>query len=152
MKRILMFVGASIAAVVVVVGVSIGTVWLVKDSLVGQRNDGAQGREAEIEVTKANVLPLKPFVTNLADTGGAKYISVTFELVLRKPADGDKLNENLPLIRDHIVAVLSSKRSQEVTGEAGANTLKNDVLLRLNEKLGGTYIQKVLITDLVVQH
>lgn len=152
MKRMLMFVGIGVAAIIVVVGISVGTVWLVKDRLLPAQPAAGAAGGPEVEVSEENLLPLKPFVTNLADTDRPKYISVTFELVVTKASYKESIEKNLPLVRDHVLAVLSSKKSQEVTGEAGANTLKNDVLARLNEKLGGKMIQKVLITDLVVQH
>lgn len=153
MKRILLFVGVGVAALLVVVGVSVGTVYMARDILgVPQSSAGGPVGGAAVQVTKDNVLALKPFVTNLADSDRPRYISVTFELVLGDPGDKSAVEANLPLIRDQIVAVLSTKRSQEVTGEAGANTLKNDILKRLADQLGSKHVQKVLITDLVVQY
>ncbi len=155
MKRILLFVGAGLAALIIVVGVGGGTAYLVLKGLgTPVAAPASEGGAIDVELTKENVLPLKPFVTNLTSDqpGRPQYISVTFELVLRKAEEKTKVEENLPLIRDAIVSVLSTKKSQEVTGEAGANTLKNDVLARINKELGTKAIQKVLITDLAVQY
>lgn len=148
------WVAIGAVGLVVVVGVPLG----ISLFMLGQISDkvdsvSAPASEAKVAITKENVVKLEPFITNLADTASPKYISLTVELVLSKDGKKETIDANIPLVRDTIVALLGSKKSQEVSGEAGANTLKNEIQTRLNTSLGGKNpIAKVLITDLVIQH
>lgn len=148
------WVAIGVVGLVVVVGVPLG----ISLFMLGQIKDkvesvSASASEPKVAITKDNVVKLNPFITNLADTTSPKYISLTVELVLTSDKEKENIDANLPLVRDTVVALLSSKKSQEVSGEAGANTLKNEIQTRLNTALGGKNpIAKVLITDLVIQH
>lgn len=148
------WVVVGVVGLVVVVGVPLG----ISLFMLGKISDkvdsvSASASEPKVAITKENVVKLNPFITNLADTTSPKYISLTVELVLTSDKEKESVDANLPLVRDTIVALLSAKKSQEVSGEAGANTLKNEIQTRLNTALGGKNpIAKVLITDLVIQH
>lgn len=149
MKNWVLYVVAGIAALVVVTGVGGLTAYLVisKMAPTAAAAQPAVAAEAGGEFTVA----LKPFTTNLGDTDRPRYISVTFELGARDEKAVEALNAKVPAIRDQILQILNSKKSMEVTGESGANKLKNEVQEKLNAALGGSLVQKVWISDLVVQ-
>lgn len=96
-------------------------------------------------------VPLREFITNLADADRPRYVKVSFELVARDEKDAKRLEENAPQIRDAILSVLNRKHSTALAGETGSSALKAEVQERVNSLLGGPYVRKVLITDLVVQ-
>lgn len=149
MKNWVLYVVAGIAALVVVTGVGGLTAYLViskmAPTVAETRPAIAADGSAEFAVA------LKPFTTNLGDTDRPRYISVTFELGARSEKEVETINAHIPAIRDQILQILNSKKSMEVTGESGANKLKNEVQEKLNDALGGSLIQKVWISDLVVQ-
>jgi flagellar basal body-associated protein FliL len=149
-KNWVLYVVAGLAALVVVTGVGGLTAYLVisKMAPVGAASHSAAATDA---TAVGNAVPLKPFTTNLGDTDRPRYISVTFELTARDQKDADYLNVRMAIIRDNILQILNSKKSIEVTGESGANKLKSEVQEKLNAALGGPFVQKVWISDLVVQ-
>ncbi len=162
LKKIGLYAGIGLGALAVVMAVAGGTVYLFVKLNSPQAKEAAavattkggteKGLTLDFEITQKNIVLLKPFVTNLADSDRPRYINVTFELVTKDQVTKEKVAANLPVVRDAVVAVLNSKKALEVTGEAGANTLKDDILKRLNDALGGKLVAKVLITDFVVQY
>jgi len=163
LKKILLYAGIGVGALLIVMAVAGGTVYLfvnlypqqVKESpaptAASSKSTVEKGPTVDFEVTDKNVVVLKPFITNLADADRPRYINVTFELLTRDPTVAEKVKANLPVVRDTIVTVLNSKKSLEVSGDAGANTLKDEILKKLNDVLGAKYVARVLITDFVVQ-
>jgi flagellar FliL protein len=149
LKSLPMYIAIGVAAVLGVVGAAGGTAYFV----IGRMNTTSTGSPgaAPNELKEGLVINLKPFVTNLADIDRTRYINVTFELVARNVTEAKKLNANLPIVRDAIVTVLNTKNSMEVTGESGANKLKTDIQSKVNVVLGTGLVQKVLMTDFVVQ-
>lgn len=169
LKQIGLYAGIGLGALVIVMAVAGGTVYLyttlnppvaqtaatVATATATTTAGGpVKGPALDFEITDKHVVALKPFVTNLADTDRPRYINVTFELLSKDPTTAEKVKANLPVVRDTIVSILNSKKALEVSGDAGANTLKDEILKRLNEALGNRnpLVAKVLITDLVVQY
>lgn len=150
MKNLLLYVIAGIAALVVVTGVGGLTAYLVISKMAPA---GGDLRPAVTATSSAEVaVALKPFTTNLGDTDRPRYISITFELGARDAKDVEVINGRIPAIRDLILQILNSKKSMEVSGDSAMNKLKNEVQERLNELLGAPLIQKVWISDHVVQY
>lgn len=149
MKNWVLYVVAGIAALVVVTGVGGLTAYLVISKMAPTAAETRPATAAD--GSAAFAVALKPFTTNLGDTDRPRYISVTFELGAKSEKDLEEINAHIPAIRDQILQILNSKKSMEVTGESGTNKLKNEVQERLNDALGGSLIQKVWVSDLVVQ-
>jgi flagellar FliL protein len=146
------YIAAGAAALLMVVGISGGAAYLVMKSVQPAKAEAATASPATLNLAQGGkVITLKPFVTNLADADRPRYINVTFELVALSDKEAQTLQQNLPVLRDSIVAILNTKKSMEVTGEAGANKLKSDIQEKLNGLLGGRYVQRVLMTDFTVQ-
>lgn len=148
MKNWVLYVVAGLAALVVVTGVGGLTAYLVISKMAPVAGEARPAATAEAGT--AVIVSLKPFTTNLGDTDRPRYISVTFELGAADEKDAERLNAQLPEIRDQILQILNSKRSMEVTGDSGSNKLKNEVQERLNARLGPV-VKNVWISDLVVQ-
>jgi flagellar protein FliL len=153
-KNVTLYIVAGVVGLLLVVGISGGAAFLVmKTYRPGTTAASAPAAGAPSQVALdaggGKVVGLKPFTTNLADRPA--LINVTFELVARNDKEAEKIQANLPLLRDTIVALLNTKKSMEVTGEAGANKLKSEIQVKANEVLGGQFVLKVLMTDSVVQ-
>lgn len=147
MKKFGLIVAAGLAGLLIIVGVGGGTAYLILRNLAPTHAAQAAGLQ-EIDLTKAATVNLK-FTTNLADE--RRYINVSFDLVIRDVKDKQKVEQNLPLVRDAIVEALNTKRATEITGENGRELLKQEIQEKANGVLGGQFIQRVLITDFVVQ-
>ena len=107
-------------------------------------------------------------IVNLADTGGFRYlrISLVLEFLPDTPdyyqLTGEKLveaqnlfqesvNRQRPLIDDVILNVLTSKKFDEVFTVEGKEKLREEIREELNNAMLNRYVQRVMITDFVVQ-
>lgn len=147
MKKFGLILVAGLIGLLIIVGVGGATAYLVLRNL-APAHAAEQAVPEAIDLSKAATINLK-FTTNLADE--RRYINVSFDLVIRDVKDKQKVEQNLPLVRDAIVEILNAKRAAEVTGENGREKLKQEVQEKVNHRLGGQFVQKVLITDFVVQ-
>ncbi len=147
MRKAALYIVFGLLGLLAVSAVAGGTAYLVMQ---GKLAAAAPERSTE-DLTDSVVIALEPFVTNLADEGRHRYINVTFELVVPSQREAEKVQANLPLIRDAILGILGRKDSKEVTGEIGSNTLKIEIQSKINSLLGDEYVKQVLITDFAVQ-
>ncbi|MBI3448775.1 MAG: flagellar basal body-associated FliL family protein [Acidobacteria bacterium] len=101
-----------------------------------------------------SLLNLEPFVVNLADPGGGRYVKCTFKLeVSDRPAlEAMQADEvGIPKIRDRILALLSSRTAESLMTSQGKDLLKREVQARVNPLLKKGKIQEVYITEFLVQ-
>lgn len=107
-------------------------------------------------------------IVNLADPGGFRYlrISIILEFLPDNPdyykLTGDKLlqaqndfkmgvEQQRPLIDDVILNVLTSKKFDEVFTVEGKEQLREELREQLNSAMLNRHVQRVMITDFVVQ-
>lgn len=91
------------------------------------------------------------FVTNLADPAGNRYIRLIIDVEVISPEVIRELEMQNPRIRDSILMLLSSKSYQDLNSPAGKLRLKNEILDRINQVLGGPKVNRVFFTEIIVQ-
>lgn len=116
-------------------------------------------------VLEPTVVPVEPFVLNLADPEGDRYFRLTLQLVLDQRAVAERAAVGLAQakLRDRIFALLSKKRVAQVTTVAGKELLR-DELRETTEPLFATppfhdpehdpapaHVLDVLFTEFLVQ-
>ena len=103
---------------------------------------------------KPEILPvfsLKPFVVNLADGKGRRYLKVSMKLELSNDELLDEVEKRQPQIRDVILTLLSSKTSDEVNSMEGKFLLREEIIKRVNTFLITGKITKIYLEEFVVQ-
>lgn len=119
-----------------------------------QATTNAQVKSPEEEKVKAAV-HLDSFVVNLADPDESAFLRVGIDLGIGKiPADaqaGTKDSPLTPRIRDAILGVLSTWRSDELLGPNGRQKLKEQLLAALRARVPEMDIQEVYFTEFLVQ-
>jgi flagellar FliL protein len=98
-----------------------------------------------------NTASFEPFVVNLADPSGSRYIRLTLAAEVVSPEVIRELEVQNPRIRDAMIMLLSSKTYADISSQSGKLRLKNEILDRMNQLLGGPKITRVFLQDLVVQ-
>jgi len=103
-------------------------------SLVGllRREQAAPAATAEpppLEVDPG-VVELEPFVLNLADPMGDRYLRLGVSLVLDRKEIAERASAGLPQVklRDRVLSALSRKRASELTTSAGKELLREEIL------------------------
>jgi flagellar FliL protein len=97
------------------------------------------------------IISLAPFIVNLADPKGKRYLKVKVEMELSNQVTEKELRKRMPQVRDQIILSLSSKSYQQVRGVPGKNVLRDELTARTNAILKLGKVKKVYFTDFVVQ-
>ena len=108
-------------------------------------------KQEESTVQKQVISHLDPFVVNLLDEGGRRFLKVTIDLVVESEKVSKEIGERLPEIRDLIIVCLSDKSFNEISDQMGKMRLRNEIKQQLNSILTTGKVTKVLFTEFVVQ-
>ncbi|MBI3584848.1 MAG: flagellar basal body-associated FliL family protein [Nitrospinae bacterium] len=111
----------------------------------------AKKEKEESGTTLGPMLPLEPFIVNLAEPGGKRFIKVTMEIELGSKELDVEFKNKLPQFKDHIITVLSSKTMDEVITAEGKFKLKEDIMARINQNLKTGVVKNIFFTEFVVQ-
>ena len=106
-----------------------------------------------VEKPATGLLPLDPFVVNLADTGGRRFLRATVLLVLSDEVAAKKLKDNALLssrVRSSILELLSLRTSAELATPEGRSGLKL-AIAETATQTSGVGVHDVLFHELVVQ-
>lgn len=103
-----------------------------------------------------DVLHLEPFVVNLADPEGDRFLRIGVDLGLASapaPKEGRTSAGDVPTarIRDCILSITSAWRSDDLLAPDGKRKLKNQLLCALHERVPDLAIREIYFTDFLVQ-
>lgn len=105
------------------------------------------------EKAMGTMVEVAPFIVNLADPGGKRYLKLTISLdVGSEEGMQAKVEAVMPRIRDSLLLLLSSKTYTDISTVAGKVRLRNEVLKIVNRALAGTQgVHAVYFTEFVIQ-
>jgi flagellar FliL protein len=95
--------------------------------------------------------PLDPFIANLADEGGNRYLKATMQIEFSGPTVPESFDAHLPQIRDLILTLLSSRTFDQIRTPDGKQNLREDVIERINHALEQDAAKAVYFTEFIVQ-
>jgi flagellar FliL protein len=101
--------------------------------------------------TVISILPMDPFVVNIAETNGERYLKVVIQLEVSDPGVAPELEQLKPRIRDSILDLLTPKTYKDLMDLAGKQRLREDIAGRINNILQRGKVTKVYFTDFVIQ-
>ena len=102
------------------------------------------------EGTQTLMVQLEPFVVNLFDEKGMRYLKIRLELEVTG-CDEAYVQQRIAKIRDNLIILLSSKKYEEVGSIGGKMRLREEMLGRLTGVLGEGKTRGIYFTDFVVQ-
>lgn len=105
----------------------------------------------ETKAAEGVTFALEPFVVNLSDPTGTRFLKVSLQLELAGPAVMEKAKTKTPQIRDAIITLLTSKTSDALISPEGKLQLKDEINIRINQILGENSVKNVYLTDFVMQ-
>ena len=111
----------------------------------------AKGDARELRSDAGALLALDPFVVNLADEDGSRYLKATIQLEFVGTRVPNEMNARLPQIRDLLLTLFSSKLFADVRATEGKADLREDILNRVNQALRRDLVKAVYFTEFVVQ-
>ncbi|MBI3599528.1 MAG: flagellar basal body-associated FliL family protein [Nitrospinae bacterium] len=101
--------------------------------------------------TSGPMFSLEPFIVNLSEPGGKRYIKIKMEFDAGNKEVEKELKNKLPLLKDNIITVLTGKTLEEVITTEGKIRLKEEIQARINRNLRTGAVKNVFFTEFVVQ-
>ena len=115
-----------------------------------QEEQAEAGQEAKPEKPVFYTLP--DFLINLNTTGRtASFLKTTIILEVANQEDVPQIEANLPRLVDAINTYLRELRASDLSGSAGVQRLREELLIRANKSLAPVKINDVLFKEIVVQ-
>jgi len=112
----------------------------------GEKKPGAQ-EKPQVAV----FWPMDPFIVNLIDNEGERYLKVVMQLELSDKMASDEVKLLSPKLRDTILDLLSSKTYKEMIDPLGKQRLRDEIAMRMNMNLKTGKVSKVYFTEFVIQ-
>ena len=105
------------------------------------------------DYTKLGTLyPLDRLIVNLQTDGGKKrYLRVEASLEFDNMSMIEEAAKKLPIIKDTIISVLTSKTIEDVTTTRGKDRLKDEILSELSVIFVDGVVTNIFFTDFVIQ-
>jgi flagellar FliL protein len=116
---------------------------------------GASGTKKGHAATGGAAVKFDPFVVNLADEGGTRYLRVGLSLVIDgDEAEAKELEETkvgLLRVRSAVLELLTQQTADHVVTQEGKQQLKEAIEKAANQVLDPVEVTDVLFTEFVVQ-
>ncbi len=139
-----------VALVVIGAGVAAGLYFFGFKKDAATKKAGTEEKKGSAPLVGA-LWSLEPFIVNLADNKGERYLKVVMQFELSEPAVSAALDMLKPKIRDNIIDLLTIKTYAELMEPDGKQALRNEIILRINALLEKGRVVNVYFTEFVVQ-
>ena len=152
--------------IVLLVGLSVGTSIYVMKSMMKTPEDKSAEKtnDAKHKVAKAKHKEPKisiyykfdpPFVANIQGQGGSRFLQLSIEAMTYDQNVSTEIDQNMPVIRNNILLLLSDLTYEQVAAKEGKQKLREDILKEiqkvLKDKIGKPGIEEVYLTSIVMQ-
>jgi flagellar FliL protein len=111
--------------------------------------------EAEPEPPPTGIIPLEPFVVNLADAGGSRFLRVSLSLVVGDEAQAKEFEEDQIAhmrVRSAILELLAQKHASELVTPDGKSQLKKSIAEGVSHAAHELKVADVLFSEFIVQY
>jgi flagellar FliL protein len=151
-KKLLILVGLSLVILVAGGGLAWKTGLAAK--YLGERFQNGQSKAKAQEKEKSEIGPiysLGTFIVNLDDPVRRSYLKMKAELELADEKVSEQVDERLPVLRDGIILLLSSKSFDDIASMEGKGRLRRELLRELGRHLDKGSLRAIYFTEFVVQ-
>jgi flagellar FliL protein len=153
----------ALVAVLVLGGAAAGYFLIVGPKMAASGGKEGEAKAAKHEQSKekksgegeagasGNMKQLDPFIVNLADAQGQRYLKVVMQLEFDNAEAEGEVQGKLPQVRDEILMILSNKTFDDVSTTAGKKMVKREITSSVNKYLTAGQVTQVYFTEFVVQ-
>ncbi len=113
----------------------------------GGEGEGA----AAAEMAGPQNIEFKPFIANLGDGGGKRFLKLTMSVEAETLELAAEINQKMPQFRDLILMLLSSLSYDDISTLDGKMRLRNQMLNRINTQLSSGKVKNIYFSEFVVQ-
>ncbi|ODS53936.1 MAG: hypothetical protein ABS36_12085 [Acidobacteria bacterium SCN 69-37] len=118
------------------------------------RTAGVAAAPREIPLSERGLVPFEPFMVNLADGAGNRFLKVNLQLVLEDARSAEKVLTTPVVVsrmRSEILELLTEQTAGALVTPEGKSALKTAIADRLEPVLSGGKVVDVLFSEFVVQ-
>jgi flagellar FliL protein len=94
---------------------------------------------------------LSPLIINLKDESGRSYLKTTIVLELESKNAVEEVSKKMSLLTDLVILTLGDKRLEEVKPPGSKETLKQELLAKMNQHFPSKTIKRVLFDELLYE-
>jgi flagellar protein FliL len=116
--------------------------------------DKAEAKEELHEEHKPAVGALQaldPFIANLADEDGKRYLKATLQVEFFADKVPEEFSARVPQMRDLMLTLFTSKLFSEIRTPQGKAVLRDEIINRMNRTLNHDLVKAVYFTEFIVQ-
>ena len=143
-KKLLLILVMAVA----VLGLGGGAAWFFT-----QGKSGAEHKEVKAE--PPIFVPIEPFTVNLQPETGEQFLQTGLTLHMSDPAQVELVKLNMPIVRDRLLLLLSSKKASELISPQGKKQLSSDIIASVNApfapKASPQKVSGVSFTSFIIQ-
>jgi flagellar FliL protein len=156
-KKLLLIVSAAVLLVLSGLGGGFFLMWNKISTLEANQTSLRVDTEAAVAAPEppsakmGDLVSLEPFIINLAESQGKRYLKATLELELAPEAKKDVIAKRVPQFRDAILTILPTKRYEDICSVEGKETLRSEIKSQLNTLMASEEITNIYFTEFVVQ-
>ncbi|HXI10125.1 MAG TPA: flagellar basal body-associated FliL family protein [Thermodesulfobacteriota bacterium] len=114
---------------------------------VASSQGGGEGQEKK----SGSIFNLEPFIVNLQDNSGTRYLKLTINLELAPNTSSEELSAQTPQIRDSLIILLSSKGYSDIGTVEGKYQMRDEIVARVNQFLHRGKVKTAYFTEFVIQ-
>jgi flagellar FliL protein len=142
------------AAVLVLAGAGGGGYWWWSNRAPADPKAAEAAKEEEHAPEDAGVVGFEPFVANLADEGGTRFLRASLKLVVAGAETAKEVEENAverAQLQSAILEILTVHTAEQLVTPEGKAALKKEILEKTGHVLRSAKVKDVLFTEFVVQ-
>jgi len=126
--------------------------WLLYSHYIPQGSREATAAPSEtVPQESPTLFSPEPFLVNLADASGKRYLRVSFDIEVTSPLTAQELQKKMSQVRDTVLLILSNKHFDDIRTTAGKGRLREEILDEVNKSLITGRARKVYFKEFVVQ-
>jgi flagellar FliL protein len=113
----------------------------------------SEAEKAKKEAANAvgEMFELQPFVVNLADPQGKRYLKLKVSLELESAEALPQAEKARPKMRDMVIMMLTSLTFEEVMTPEGKIRIRDELLERFNHVMRPSRVKNIYFTEFVIQ-
>ncbi|MFQ5736246.1 MAG: flagellar basal body-associated protein FliL [Thermodesulfobacteriota bacterium] len=117
----------------------------------GHGEDSHGGGHGGVERGGGTLASMEPFIVNLQDNSGTRYLKLNINLELASDSSDSELTSLTPQIRDSLIILLSSKSYSDIGTVEGKYKLRDEIVARVNQFLTKSKVKTAYFTEFVIQ-
>ena len=146
-----------VGAVVVLLGGGGGAFFMLRTPAVEATDGGGKSEtvKKKKEPEANGIITFEPFVVNLADPGGRRFLRINVRLLVPELEEAEHIQENevvMMRIRAAVLELLTEQTAEQMVAAEGKAALKAAIAEHATHILEPMEVSDVLFSDLVVQY